>query len=305
VVIAIDPSLQSLSMSCNEVEPAYVKCTNITLTSEPLLVLTPKTAKKENIDSVALVPSFNSQYENMMKFPNAELAEIFPKIVVALVKDYIIPSMIFDDSMGQYEGLVFFENKMTSFTSTLTIKNAKITYLTIRNNLLTIIAKDTFKNMLAMQKFSLENNKITSIHSESFKDMKALKNLNIRLNLLKTIQDELIQSLPKKLDLIMDEDVIKNSTYTSKTSGNSTTFQSLSMACEEVEKNYVRCTNITLVSKPFLDLTPKSAKKENVDSVQLIPSLDSQLKDLMKFPNAELAEMFPKLVLTAIHDRTT
>jgi Leucine-rich repeat (LRR) protein len=56
---------------------------------------------------------------------------------------------------------------MTSFR----IDNAKITYLTIEDNLLTKIEKDTFKKMFNMQDLILKNNLISSIHLESFKDM--------------------------------------------------------------------------------------------------------------------------------------
>jgi Leucine-rich repeat (LRR) protein len=152
---------------------------------------------RDKIEDVYLNPPPNiaaAHKNNLTTFPY-ELIKDFPKLKGVAIYSYMINKMVFDDSMWQIDELVFGYNNITSFKSTLKKKNSNISFLTLVENPITRIDRDSFANMFDMRALWLTLNKISTIHPEAFKDMPLLTEVNLWDNQLTSLSVEFIKSM--------------------------------------------------------------------------------------------------------------
>jgi Leucine-rich repeat (LRR) protein len=196
VILTIDPSSQSIYLACRtDKKDATCSSAYYIQKESSEIILTPNVARDKILDVYVRASTAAPKHKiNLTTFPN-ELLVLFPKMKGVSISNYLINSIMFDDAMWQIDNLVFNFNNITSFKSTLTKKNAEISFITIGDNPLKTIDSDSFANMFDMRGLYLSRNKISMIHPEAFKDMPLLRNILLNDNQLTSLSAESIKSM--------------------------------------------------------------------------------------------------------------
>ncbi|XP_060080086.1 leucine-rich repeat and immunoglobulin-like domain-containing nogo receptor-interacting protein 2 [Ylistrum balloti] len=195
----------------------------------------------------------------------------------------------------------------------------------LRDNLITEIGEDFFRNLKQLTKLSLESNQITVIQSGAFEHLQSLRNLNLAKNHMEVLQAELFYGLSELRQLNLSENsvyTIENGTFQEL---NSMTTLDLSfnkhlslsntslMGCSQVHELYLQGCGLDMINQVlegmtsllYLDLSSNNIPYVNQSTFPKLQALKNLVLTNCSInqlePNSFYA--FPKLVnLTLDHN---